>query len=612
MESFSDANAAPPIAVLYASQTGTAEEAAHRIVREGRRRHFSIRAMSMDDYDISTLINERLVVFVCATTGQGDAPDNMKRFWRFLLKKNLPKDSLCKLMFTVFGFGDSSYLQYNYVAKRLYNRLLQLSASSFYGRDFGDDQHELGPEATFGPWLNGLWSRLLATYPLPPGKEIISSSVTPPPRFAIHKPCEGDASPCRDTAKSAPDSVYGRCASVPALLKMTVNRRLTATDHFQDVRHIELEVPETSPPFRYREGDVLYVRPENSLEDVAYFLEWFKVDCDEQIFIEALDGNDHLPHSSIIQFPCCWKDIAERFLDLKRVPGRYFFELLAHFTSSEDEEEKLLDFISPEGQNDLWDYCYRPKRSGLEVLDDFPNTRGRIPLNYIFDLFPCIQPRAFSISSCMDTHGNCIHLTVAMVEYQTLIRTKRKGLCSTWLKRLGERLMQETENVFVKCWVKPGTMTLPSNPAHPVIMIGPGTGCAPVRSMMFKRLSLGCRVNIVFFGCRYRQKDFLYGEEWEALNAKGKIEFHVAFSRDQERKHYVQEDIRKEGKRLYELITLQDAFVYIAGNSNRMPIDVTEAFEEIAQEHGGKTEAESIQFYKNLRKLKRFQVETWA
>ena len=53
-----------------------------------------------------------VVVFVCATTGQGDEPDNMKQFWRFLLRKSLPHDSLAAVQFSVLGLGDSSYAKY--------------------------------------------------------------------------------------------------------------------------------------------------------------------------------------------------------------------------------------------------------------------------------------------------------------------------------------------------------------------------------------------------------------------------------------------------------------------------------------------------------------------
>jgi len=57
----------------------------------------------------SQLLHEPVVVFICSTTGQGDEPDNMRHFWRFLLRKTLPRDSLKMVRFTVLGLGDSSY-----------------------------------------------------------------------------------------------------------------------------------------------------------------------------------------------------------------------------------------------------------------------------------------------------------------------------------------------------------------------------------------------------------------------------------------------------------------------------------------------------------------------
>jgi sulfite reductase alpha subunit-like flavoprotein len=44
---------------------------------------------------------------------QGDPPDNMRKFWRLLLRKNLPGDLLAGLHYAVFGLGDSGYVKYN-------------------------------------------------------------------------------------------------------------------------------------------------------------------------------------------------------------------------------------------------------------------------------------------------------------------------------------------------------------------------------------------------------------------------------------------------------------------------------------------------------------------
>lgn len=117
------------LTVLYGSQTGTAQDIAEDIWRESKRYYFKGSVFPMEDYPIQNLINESIVIFVCSTTGQGDEPDNMKSFWKFLLKKSLPLDSLNDVKYAVLGLGDSSYVKFNFAAKKLNKRLAQLGAT---------------------------------------------------------------------------------------------------------------------------------------------------------------------------------------------------------------------------------------------------------------------------------------------------------------------------------------------------------------------------------------------------------------------------------------------------------------------------------------------------
>lgn len=132
--------------VLYASETGCAQDFAEEIGREGERHYLDVEVLPMDSYQVTKLPSEKCVIFVVSTTGQGDMPGNALNFWRFLLRKNLPGNSLQSVKIALCGLGDSGYKEFNFAAKKLYRRLLQLSAQVIIDPGYGDDQSPKGLE----------------------------------------------------------------------------------------------------------------------------------------------------------------------------------------------------------------------------------------------------------------------------------------------------------------------------------------------------------------------------------------------------------------------------------------------------------------------------------
>jgi sulfite reductase alpha subunit-like flavoprotein len=94
-ESDSAVSSSGRLLVPYASQTGNAMDAAERVGRVAERGGCpAVDVLSMDSFDPSRLPSERFVVFVVSTTGQGDPPDSMKGFWRYLFRKDLDRQWL--------------------------------------------------------------------------------------------------------------------------------------------------------------------------------------------------------------------------------------------------------------------------------------------------------------------------------------------------------------------------------------------------------------------------------------------------------------------------------------------------------------------------------------
>uniref|UniRef100_A0A182US59 NADPH-dependent diflavin oxidoreductase 1 n=1 Tax=Anopheles merus TaxID=30066 RepID=A0A182US59_ANOME len=581
------------LTILYGSQSGTAQDLAEQIWRESKMYFFRGNVLPMDEYDVSELIGERFVVCVCSTYGQGEEPDNMKRFWKFLLRKSLPNDSLQQVHFAVLGLGDSRYPKFNYVAKKLHKRLLQLGGSALLPVGLCDDQHDLGYGAVFLPWINQLWDELGRIVPLSAGTHKLPES---PREFRWQVDIAKEGHITKDISPEGID-LYADVKMPNGFQTVVVeNRRTTAAEHFQDVRMITFEkkaVPWCS-------GDVLYVRPHNSKESVDQLFEIFhqhEFGLDKQTCVQVKAIDSEMPVPSILQKPLPLVAIAEQYWDLTAIPRARAFAVLAKNCSNELEREKLIEFSRYEGQEELFAYANRPRRTILEVLLDFPHATNSLTLEALFELFQPIKPRAFSIASAVESGK--LQILVAVIEYKTKLSIPRRGLCSHWLKDLQPGNM-------VNAWVRKSTFQLPADNKTPLVMIGPGTGLAPFRGILQERELSETPTSaplVLFFGCRSSTADFHCEEDLKRMEQSGMLQLFCAFSRDQPEKVYVQHLIKKEGMLLKKLLIENGGYVLVSGSSKNMPQAVKEALIEAIGD---------AQHIEKMIQTNRYQEETWA
>jgi NADPH-ferrihemoprotein reductase len=101
-------------------------------------------------------------------------------------------------------------------------------------------------------------------------------------------------------------------------------------------------------------------------------------------------------------------------------------------------------------------------------------------------------------------------------------------------------------------------------------MVGPGTGLAPYRGFLQERLwqkKQGKEIGKMdlFFGCRHPEHDYIYKAELDEYVQLGLLsELHVAFSRSQPQKIYVQNKIWDNRQRIWELVQ-EGAHIYVCG-----------------------------------------------
>lgn len=616
--------------ILYASETGNAIDAAEQVGREAERRGCpSVSVLSVDEFHPSDLPKKETVIFVVSTTGQGDVPDSMKGFWRFLLQKNLSQGWLKCVCYAVFGLGDSSYQKYNFVAKKLDKRLLDLGALAIIERGLGDDQHPSGYEGALDPWMSSLWNILYQMNPklLPNGPVFVNPDAAlidrPRAQIIYHDTSEGipphsNATDLKylemqvERARSMTPAVpYGKNRP-ECFLKMTKNLRLSREGSGKDVRHFEFEAVSSS--IVYEVGDVLEILPGQSSTAVDAFIQRCNLNPESHITIQPRDEGDKAGRNTSL-FPVKLKTFVELTMDVASAsPRRYFFEVMSFFASAEHERERLQYFASPEGRDDLYQYNQKERRTVLEVLEDFPSVQ--MPFEWLVQLVPPLKPRAFSISSCRSAHPNEVHLTISVATWMTPYKRKRSGLCSSWLASLDPQ-----QNVLIAAWFKKGSLPPPPS-SLPLILVGPGTGCAPFRGFVEERAlqneSDPTAPMILFFGCRNKDNDFLYRDFWMKHSQNGGVlsedrggGFYAAFSRDQPQKVYVQHKIREQSTKIWSLLS-QGASVYIAGSSNNMPSDVLSAFEDIVSAESGVSKEVASRWIRALEKASKYYVEAWS
>jgi sulfite reductase (NADPH) flavoprotein alpha-component len=178
----------------------------------------------------------------------------------------------------------------------------------------------------------------------------------------------------------------------------------------------------------------------------------------------------------------------------------------------------------------------------------------------------------------------------------------RRGVASTYL---AERVPLGTN---VPVFVQPSAhFGVPENGDAPLIMVGPGTGIAPFRAFLEERQARGDKGrNWLFFGDQRRSRDFLYGEDLEALHGSGFLtRLDLAFSRDQAEKVYVQDRMLENARRLYAWLQ-EGAHFCVCGDAKRMAKDVDAALHRIVAQEGAMSEDKAKEYVEGMKKAGRY------
>jgi sulfite reductase (NADPH) flavoprotein alpha-component len=545
------------LAILFGSQTGTAEGVAKKIAKRAEEAGFGPKVVDMAKFETVDLAKEERLLIVTSTYGDGDPPDNAQAFWEFLKSDSAP--ALGNLQYSVLALGDTNYSAFCQFGKNCDERLEKLGARRVHPRTDCDVDYE-GPATA---WIEAAFAALSS-----------NSEAAPSPA----------ASPASEASAATPaaEAPQGWSRKNPFPARVLANRKLNGDGSGKEVRHYEISLAGSN--LSYEVGDALGVLPANCGELVGDLLT--ALGCDGEEAVKTPDGSETSLRLALTQH----YDITKPSTDLLKA--------CAERGAAGGQLAALLD---PSRREDLKKFLW-----GREVIDIVNELAKPFLASEIGGLLKKMQPRLYSISSSPKAHPDEVHLTVAAVRYDGWGRP-RKGVCSTFL---ADRCGDSTPvPVFVQT---SHGFRLPANSDTPVIMCGPGTGIAPFRAFLEERRATGAQgMNWLFFGDQKRSSDFLYQEQLEGWVSDGHLaRLDLAFSRDQADKIYVQSRMLESAAELWSWLE-SGAHFYVCGDASRMAKDVDAALHQIAQAAGGLSQDAAAEYIARLKSDKRYQRDVY-
>ncbi|KAJ8312637.1 hypothetical protein KUTeg_010010 [Tegillarca granosa] len=464
------------ILIVYGTEYGFSEEVSRKLfdrlsdIEIGKdESRFQPRMVNAKDYTCIDWEQEQICLIIISTSGDGVPPTDAREFCEFLTTTDTSLKHIC---YSVMALGDTNYPQFCKTGKQVDQRMSELLASCITDRSDVD----MEDWSVINRWMDKVVQYLSEQSSIETRMDYL------------------------DLSSLDDDSIPSRHNPFMAVLK--VKKPLTFQTSEDDKETIHCEFDITDSGLSWTSGDALGIYPENNPSHVENILKMLEFDGTEKINTPVWAYKPYSDTGDIDLYTAILK-----FYDLKFIKID-LLQLLCDVVTEEREKTELQQLLQQgTSKSNSFLYEYINEREVRDVLENFNSFVIKTPKQFVSCLKQ-LQPRYYSISSSPIVDNNTVCVTAAVVRYK-LLGQPREGVTTTYLQ---DRLeVRDRCPVFMS---RNPDFRLPSNNNVPVILIGPGTGIAPFRAFIQEKEKQENPGPVyLYFGCRHRNKDFLYKEE---------------------------------------------------------------------------------------------------
>jgi sulfite reductase (NADPH) flavoprotein alpha-component len=203
-----------------------------------------------------------------------------------------------------------------------------------------------------------------------------------------------------------------------------------------------------------------------------------------------------------------------------------------------------------------------------------------------------------------------LDLTIVINQWKNKSSDVITGACTKFIQRI------PVGNALA-CQVVCGTFKFPVDDVTPMVMVGLGTGIAPIRSFLQDKLykkKQGIKTGpmVIFYGCRREKEELFYKEDWAMFKKEGVLtELVGAFQfADPKKQVFVGDKMGEMPGLITDNLLEKGGYFYMCGPAVATP-SVQKALKAAVSGHGKKGEAGATKWFEDFMHDGRYSEESY-